>query len=36
MDHQDWNTIYVTPKKKNQGGSDKKKQFVKSKKSTQS
>jgi ribosome-binding protein aMBF1 (putative translation factor) len=30
MEHQDWNTVYVTPKK-NQGTGDKKKQYVKSK-----
>lgn len=31
MEHQDWNTVYVTPKKTNQGSDDKKKQYVKSK-----
>ena len=31
MEHQDWNTVYVTPKKMNQGSDDKKKQYVKSK-----
>ena len=31
MEHQDWDTLYITPKKSNQGGGDKKKQYVKSK-----
>ena len=31
MEHQDWDTVYVTPKKTNQGSGDKKKQYVKSK-----
>lgn len=31
MEHQDWDTVYITPKKKNTQGDDKKKQYVKSK-----
>jgi ribosome-binding protein aMBF1 (putative translation factor) len=31
MEHQDWNTVYVTPKKTNQESDHKKKQYVKSK-----
>ena len=31
MEHQDWDTVYITPKKTNQEGGDKKKQYVKSK-----
>tara|TARA_B100000161_G_C33421973_1_gene355984 strand:- start:322 stop:639 length:318 start_codon:yes stop_codon:yes gene_type:complete len=31
MEHQDWDTVYVTPKKTNQESGDKKKQYVKSK-----
>ena len=31
MEHQDWDTVYITPKKSNQEGVDKKKQYVKSK-----
>jgi ribosome-binding protein aMBF1 (putative translation factor) len=31
MEHQDWDTVYVTPKKKNNQTEDKKKPYVKSK-----
>ena len=31
MEHQDWDTVYITPKKTNQVDGDKKKQYVKSK-----
>ena len=31
MEHQDWDTVYITPKKTIKEGDDKKKQFVKSK-----
>ena len=31
MEHQDWNTVYVTPKKTNQESGGKNKQYVKSK-----
>lgn len=31
MEHQDWDTVYVTPKKKNTQGGDKPKPYVKSK-----
>lgn len=31
MEHQDWDTVYITPKKTNHEGGDKKKQYVKSK-----